>query len=431
MAAMLRSGRGNARSGVEVAIVGAGPYGLSIAAHLREAGVSFRIFGEPMDSWVSRMPRQMLLKSAGFASNISDPAGRFTLERFCAEAGIAYSADEKPVSRETFAAYGLYFQDRLVPDLERRVLQSLDRDSRGFSLAFEDGERVAAKAVVLAVGLSRFAYVPDELARLPDGFVSHSAGHTDMAPFTGRKVAVIGGGASAIELALSLEECGAEVQLIARQLALRFHSQPTGERRPLRQQLVKPMTGMGPGWRARFYEGAPIAFRYLPLSTRRGILTNFLPAEGGWFSRDRLLEKVPRFLGHSLASAAVENGEVCLGLTRPDGSPSRITVDHVIAATGYRVNVANLDFLSASVRQGLRSAHQAPILSTRFESSVPGLYFAGLPAALSFGPMFRFILGAGFAARRLAGVLKARSQASAPSSVLVSRRVDGWKGASS
>ncbi len=71
-------------------IVGAGPYGLSIAAHLKRHGVRFRIFGRAMDSWISHMPTGMLLKSDGFASNISEPKGDYTLGQFCAEKGIPY-----------------------------------------------------------------------------------------------------------------------------------------------------------------------------------------------------------------------------------------------------------------------------------------------------------------------------------------------------
>ena len=75
---------------LEIAIIGAGPYGLSLGAHLRRLGVPYRIFGRPMDSWRAHMPKGMMLKSDGFASNIYDPDGGFTLEKFCAQRGIEY-----------------------------------------------------------------------------------------------------------------------------------------------------------------------------------------------------------------------------------------------------------------------------------------------------------------------------------------------------
>ena len=86
---------------VEVAIVGAGPYGLSLAAHLDAAGIQTRVFGRPMDSWRSHMPEGMLLKSDPFASNLSDPQDFYTLARFSEEQSIPYS-ESKPVRTRCF-----------------------------------------------------------------------------------------------------------------------------------------------------------------------------------------------------------------------------------------------------------------------------------------------------------------------------------------
>src|SRR5271157_3631625 len=102
---------------IEAAIIGTGPYGLSIAAYFRRLGIPYRIFGRPMESWRSHMPKGMMLKSDGFASNIYDPAGEFTLKQFCLARGIEYADMGIPVRLETFSAYGLAFRDRLVPDL--------------------------------------------------------------------------------------------------------------------------------------------------------------------------------------------------------------------------------------------------------------------------------------------------------------------------
>jgi len=391
---------------VDVAIVGAGPYGLAIAAHLRAAGVGFRIFGQPMHGWLAHMPSGMLLKSEGFASNLYDPDGDFTLKRFCAERSIPYADVGVPVSLQTFAAYGIAFQQQLLPGLERKTLVALDRDADWFVLRFEDGKVAQARKVVLAVGIAEFGHVPIALAHLPPEFVSHSSRHANLKPFEGRRVAVIGSGSSAIDLAGLLNECGTHVQLVARRSALRFHNPPTSAQRSLWQEIRYPMTGMGPGLRARLYADAPIIFHFLPQRVRRDILSDFGPPEGGWFSKERVMGRVPLLLGHSLKGADVNQGEVHLQLVGPDGSERRIAVDHVIAATGYRVNLERLCFLSCRIRSRLKSAYQAPILSTQFESSVPGLYFAGLPAAYSFGPMMRFAFGAGFTARRLARILK-------------------------
>src|SRR5580704_12695153 len=93
-----------------VAIIGAGPYGLSIAAHLKACGVDFRIFGSPMHTWTTQMPEGMRLKSEGFASSLYAPDSAFTLRDYCREQCIPYADLGLPVPLETFVAYGLRFQ---------------------------------------------------------------------------------------------------------------------------------------------------------------------------------------------------------------------------------------------------------------------------------------------------------------------------------
>jgi cation diffusion facilitator CzcD-associated flavoprotein CzcO len=177
---------------VDVAIIGAGPYGLSLAAHLRARGVRLRIFGQPMRGWSMQMPKGMLLKSDGFASNLSDPDGAFTLKRFCAEQGIEYADTGIPVHLDTFITYGLAFQQRMAPDLEDKTVVGLDRSPEGFVLRLDDGEMVAARRAVLATGIGHFRHMPAPLAHLPPAFASHSSCHRDPGAFRHRSVAVIG-----------------------------------------------------------------------------------------------------------------------------------------------------------------------------------------------------------------------------------------------
>src|SRR5579862_7715964 len=129
------------------AIVGAGPYGISIAAHLRSAGVGFRIFGQPMNRWRNQMPKGMYLKSDGSASNLSDAEGRFTLERYCTEQGLAYGHRGKPVSLHTFTQYALDFQQKAVPRVEQRMVAAVEKAAGGFHLWLEDGELLEAQNV--------------------------------------------------------------------------------------------------------------------------------------------------------------------------------------------------------------------------------------------------------------------------------------------
>jgi hypothetical protein len=390
---------------LDTAIVGAGPYGLSVAAHLRSRGIPFRIFGHPMDSWLAHMPKGMSLKSDGFASNIDDPDGTFTLKQFCAERGIEYADKCLPVQLETFAAYGLAFRERVLPELEDKLVTNLDRSPDGFTLRLDDGEVLKAHRVVLAVGITHFAYTPDELAHLPAEFVTHSSCHHDLEPFRGRSVVVVGGGSSALDLAALLRESGAEVELVARQPELKFHDkQPPGPR-SWWERLRRPESGLGPGLQSRFFSNWPMAFYYLPQGFRLKTVRTHLGPAGGWFIKDRVLGKLPLHLGETLQGAEIKDGKVHLRLSAGDGTNREIVTEHAIAATGYKVDFERLVFLSPGIRSELKAIDRTPILSSTFESSIPGLYFVGVAAANSFGPVMRFAYGAAFAARRVTQAL--------------------------
>jgi len=385
---------------LETAIIGAGPYGLSIAAHFRSRGISFRIFGRLMDSWQTHMPKGMCLKSEGFASNIYDPDSDFTLSHFCAEKGIEY-ADGVPVRLDTFSAYGAAFKERKVPELEDKLVTSLDRVPGGFRLGLDNGETVTAQKVVLAVGITHFEYVPANLAKLPPEFLSHSFRHHDLEAFRGRNVVVVGGGSSATDLAGLLHEVGADVQLVSRRTELKFHGGPTGKKPSWWQKIKRPKSGIGPGWRLRFLADAPMAFHYLPESLRLEAVRRVLGPSGGWFAKDKVIGKVPLLLGQTPERAEIRDGRVVLHLRADDGTKREVVTEHVIAATGYKVDIDRLKFLDPEIRENLKVVGGSPALSSGFESSIPGLYFAGLTAANSFGPVMRFAFGAGFAARTL------------------------------
>ena len=374
-----------------------------------------------MDSWLAHMPKGMMLKSDGFASNIYDPESEFSLARFCAERGIEYGDTGIPVHLETFAAYGLAFKDRMVPTLEEKLVSGVDRLPDGFLLRLEDGETLKARRVVLAVGITHFERVPDHLAHLPPEFFSHSGKHQDLKPFQGRQVVVIGGGASALDVAAILNDTGAKPVLVSRSKQLKFHSKPTGKRRSLWQRLRHPSSGLGPGLRSRFFADAPLAFHHLPERLRLRIVRTALGPSGGWFSRDKVMGRVPLRLGHVPVRAEVQDGRVRLCLRAADGKSSEIMADHIISATGYQVDIERLEFLSPQIRSILKAVNKTPILSSSFESSIPGLYFVGIAAANSFGPVMRFACGAGFAAKHVTNALAkslSRNRAALPAAHL-------------
>ena len=271
---------------------------------------------------------------------------------------------------------------------------------------------------MLAVGITHFEHVPENLAHLPAEFLSHSARHKEVEPFRGKDVVVIGGGSSALDLAGLLREAGANVQLVSRRKELKFHNKPTGKPRSMWNQLRHPQSGLGPGLRSRFYSDAPNAFHYLPEQFRLDIVRRALGPSGGWFIRDKVIGKLPLHLGFTPQSAEIQKDGVHLKVRAEDGTEREIVTGHVIAATGYKVNLDRLQFVSQEIRSQIKTLNGSPVLSSSFESTVPGLYFAGVAAANSFGPVMRFAFGARFAAQTLTHALaKGLSKATVPVAV--------------
>ncbi len=385
---------------VDIAIIGAGPYGLSIAAHLSKTPLTFRIFGTPMQSWREHMPKGMLLKSDGFASFLFDPDSAFTLRHYCEEKKLPYADVGIPVPSETFVAYGLEFQKRLVPTLEETDITSVRRAAAGFELKTADGQTVQARKVIVAAGITHFGYLPPFLAELPRQYVTHSSDHHDMSKFRGQKVAVIGAGASAVDIAALLHEAGAHVELVARRKEIAFHK-PSNEPRPFLQRLANPRSGLGLGWRSRMSCDAPLLFRLLPWKLRFRAVQNHLGPAPGWFVRDKVMGRFPMHLGSKINSVTVQDGKVHLKITEKDGTNSHLVVDHVIGATGFRALISRLGFLDEGLRQQIRAIEDTPVLSRNFESSIPGLYLVGVASANSFGPLTRFAYGAKFTANHI------------------------------
>ncbi|MDQ1451234.1 MAG: FAD-dependent urate hydroxylase [Acidobacteriaceae bacterium] len=369
----------------EIAIVGAGPYGLSLAAHIRVAGLPFRIIGRVMETWQQQMPKGMLLKSDGFASDLSDPQGEFRLHHYCEERQLPYHATCIPVELSTFASYGVEFQRRMVPEVEDAKLVSLERADGKFLLTLDTGETFVAHKVVLAVGISHYAHIPaalagllgDSTSGLTVGGLSHSCEVRQPAKFAGKNVAVVGSGASAIDLSALLHEAGATVTILSRRGALKFHDRPKDRERSLWEKLRRPGSGLGPGWKSRLLTEFPHWFRLLPLRLRLDLLRRLLGPSGGWPMRERVEGKVTVLSGVTLRGAEMREERVLLALGRENGVVEQVEFDHVIAATGYQVDLRRLPFLGEELRRQIRAVEHMPVLSSYFESSVPGLYFGG------------------------------------------------------
>jgi thioredoxin reductase len=396
----------------EVAVIGAGPYGLSIAAHLRHHGVAFRICGVPMENWRSAMPKGMFLKSEGSASNLSDPAGALTLGHHCSLTGRSYSDRGLPVPLDTFVDYGLAFQRTLVPEVEECRVLSLAEKPGGFELQLETGERFTARRVIVAVGTTFFSYLPDPLTNLPREFVSHSSDHADLDKFAGRDIVVIGGGQSALETAALLKEQGANVRVLVRAESVEWN--PTPSTPSILGRMAHPQSGLGRGWKTWFYCQGPGVFQYFPQGFRRKVVQRALGPAGAWWLKERVIGNIPVLCGHTVQGVQETGGRVGLSVAARNGQKSEILADHVIAATGYRTDLGKLPFLDSGLKQKLDSGSKqkprgqgiVPVLSPSFESSIPGLYFAGLASANQFGPSMRFVVGADYTARRIAGAMR-------------------------
>ena len=403
----------------EIAIIGAGPHGLSMAAHLAARNIPHRIFGKAMETWATQMPRGMLLKSDGFATSLYDPGRTFTFERYCREWNIPYADLGTPPRLEDFVDYGRAFQRRLVPHLEEVMVKSLEHDGSCYRLRLETGAHCTARAVVVAAGISHFAALPRALSDLPQGLVTHTSEHNDLDAFKGRKVAVIGAGASAADVAGLLHEAGAEVHLIARGSLIPFHDKIRLPR-PLYDRLRNPSSKIGPGWRMLLLSKLPHLFRRLPEATRLRIARTYHWPAPGYFMRGRVIGRVTVHLGLETVQAKPNAGGVLLTLANNGGEKREFQADHVICGTGYRPELARLPFLDHALLSRISAVQGTPILSANFESSMPGLYFVGAIAMNTFGPVLRFACGAEIAAPCVARHLSRRHKRLRPSRITAS-----------
>ncbi len=154
-----------------------------------------------------------------------------------------------------------------------------------------------------------------------------------------------------------------------------------------------------------FFVKAPRIFRLLPQKIRINRLRKTLGPAPGWFVRDRVVGNVPLHVGVEISGAAVQQNRVILHLTDGQHRNQTAIADHVIAATGYRIDLERLQILDPASKARIRTIEKAPVLSDTFESSLPGLYFIGVSSASMFGPLMRFAYGSDFTARHLSSHL--------------------------
>jgi hypothetical protein len=316
----------------------------------------------------------------------------------------------EPIPLQDYIAYGQWFQRQVVPDVDRRHVRQIHSSAHGFHLLLEDGVTVHARRVVIAAGLESFAWRPEHCRTLPPALASHSSDHRSFAPFAGKQVLVVGGGQSALESATLLHEAGAEVEVMVR--APRIHWLGRGARllrhlgplQGLARHVVYAPTDVGPPGLSRVV-AVPALFRGLPPWLQRRIAGRCIRPAGSSWLRPRLAGVVLT-LGRMIVSTTCEGDRVRLALD--DGTER--WVDHVVLATGYRVDVTRYAFLAPELLRQVRCVEGYPDLGPGFESSVPGLHFLGAPAARSFGPLMRFVSGTWYAAPTLTRYIATQSR---------------------
>jgi hypothetical protein len=377
----------------ETVIIGAGPYGLSAGVHLKANGMDACVFGEPMDFWAHKMPEGMLLRSPREASSISDPLSAFTIDAFEAQRG---SQPREQVPLDTFVEYGRWFQQELGSNLDKRTVVHIERDRCGFRLELQDGTVVRSRRVVVATGIGAFQRKPAEFGKLPPSQVSHCYERREIGQLTGKRVAVVGAGQSALESAALLHEAGAEVEVVARNPHLRWVGMHRWAHNlgPISWMLYSKHD-VGPAGISRLV-AAPKLMSHVPLKLRDKIRTRAVrPAGARWLPSRLAAVKITT--GRTVLESASIRDEVCL--TLDDGSTR--SVDHVLLGTGYRVDISRYGFLSQEILDAVHQLEGNPRLTSGFCSSIPGLHFVGATAARTFGPLLYFVAGTEFASREL------------------------------
>jgi cation diffusion facilitator CzcD-associated flavoprotein CzcO len=354
-----------------------------------------------MSFWARTMPKGMFLRSNWTATQIADPTNMLTLESFQSQNGNHLSM---PVPLDRFVQYGLWYQRRALPDLDRRMISRVDSDPKGFRVTLDDGETLTAKRVVVAAGIGSFARRLAEYSNLPSNLASHTSEHPDLAVFAGKSVLVIGGGQSALESAALLHENGANTEVIARTGKINWlqgwasKTLHHGLGRVTNRLLYAP-TDVGPAGISQLM-ARPDLLKMLPRSLQNKLrIRSVRPAGARWLV-DRLKD-VPIRLNTAVSSFSVTGDKITVRLS--DGS-SR-TVDHILMGTGYRVDVSKYAFLSPGIVSSLKTINGFPLLQEGMETSVPGLHILGAPGIWTFGPLLQFVSGTHYAGRSLARVV--------------------------
>jgi cation diffusion facilitator CzcD-associated flavoprotein CzcO len=355
-------------------VIGAGPYGLAVAAQARERGIDTVVTGHPLGFWTDHMPAGMFLRS-GTDWHL-DASGVHTFEAFVD--GHGFRPDElDPIPIGVFLEYAAWFQREKRLSVRDQFVSGLQRREAGFVASLDDGSEVGAERVVAAPGNGYFALLPDWATDVPEGLGVHTSELVRFDDVGGQRVLIVGGRQSAYEWAALLAEHGAaRVDIVHR------HDVPRFERVSWRfvDEYMDATIRIPGWWRAlRRTEQEAIARRFWEV----GRLTL------EWWLTPRLAgDRFHLWPGTHVVGARPQAGATVVTLSNGE----RLHVDRVLFATGYKAEMARVPYL-AELLPGIAVRDGSPALDVHFQSSVPGLYFPGFVATRDFGPFFGFTRG--------------------------------------
>jgi len=380
---------------VDVAVVGAGPFGLSVAAHLADRPV--RVFGEPMQTWRTRMPPDMRLRSDWEETSLSAPADRGSIDVWAEAVG---EPREEPIPLQKFLRYSDWFRSTFVPEVDPSDVAHLDRAAGVLRVTTAAGDEVDASSAVIAVGVTPFPHAPPPFDAAMGDRIGFAIDRRDYSTYSGGRVVVVGGGQGGLEAAALARRAGAEVELVVRSRLRWFTDrEPYTPRGPLRRRLYRaayPVVGYGPPPLNRLAIH-PDAFAALPVRARRRVAARILRAGGSPWVRGEVDGRVA--VTEGVAVERVDRQGESIRLALSDGSVR--DADAVVVSAGFRFGLDRLAFLSPTVRAAVKVRDGWPVLDRYFRSSDPELMLVGFAAERRFGPIARFVSGSRFTAYRV------------------------------
>jgi thioredoxin reductase len=362
----------------QLLIIGAGPFGLAMAAYAKAHDIDYLILGEPMEFWKSNMPKGMILRSA--CDWHLDPFNIHTIEHYL-ESRNQTPADVEPLSLEFYLSYAEWFQEQKQIDVLPTRVEKLDHLTGAnniFKATLEDGESITSDTVLIATGFKAFKHIPTELAQIiPTTRMSHTCDFVDFAGMNGKRCLIIGGRQSAFEWAALLHENGATtVHMSHRHETPPYEESDWSWVAPMVEEMVD-----NPSW-----------FRNLPPKEKEEVTQRFW-AEGRlkiepWLSSRINIESIKIWPNSQIVACnTLASGELDVKLSTGDS----FIVDQVILATGYKVNMKKVSLLgNESIQKKMKTLHGYPMLDDHFQSSISGLFFTSIPATQDFGPFFAF-----------------------------------------